>query len=199
MNSAIGLLEVKSLSGSILVLDAMMKTADVSFVDIKKDMGGGLVTIVVSGPVGGVEAAVSAGAACAARMNALIAKQIMANPDPQTVMYLDGSYRKQRIPVRREACGILEVYGFVCAMSAADAAVKAANVRIVGIERTKGTTGIELIVAVKVAGLPDAVGEAVLAGLRAAARVGDVISSHTNALPDAGIDAMIGYTNLKSD
>lgn len=199
MNSAIGLLEVRSLSGSISVLDEMMKTADVSFVDIKKDMGGGLVTIVVCGAIGAVEASITAGKACSKRLDGFIAEKVMANPDPQTVMYLDGSYKKYKAAVSREACGILEVYGFVCAMCAADAAVKAADVRIVGIERTKGNAGIELIVAVKVAGFPDAVRAAVHAGLKAAAQIGDVISSNTNALPDKGIDSMIGYTNLKSD
>ncbi|WP_207721770.1 BMC domain-containing protein [Christensenella tenuis] len=199
MNEALGLLEVRGLASSIMVMDAMMKAAETGLVDIKKDMGGGLVTLVVEGEVSAVTASVQAGIAEAERASEVIAYRIMANPDPQTRMYLDNSYREKKIVFGKEAFGIIEVYGFICAMTAADAAVKAANVRLVGMERTKGSEGIELIVALKLAGLPDAVRGAVDAGLAAAAEVGDVISSNVNALPCEGIYPMIQYTNLKSD
>lgn len=199
MENSLGLLEVRGLASSIAVTDAMVKAAETELVDIKKDMGGGLVTIVVEGGVSAVSAAVHAGVAEAERISEVIACRIMANPDAQTRIYLDNSYRKKRMPFSKEACGIIEVYGFVCAMTAADAAVKAADVRLVGMERTKGEEGIGLIVALKLAGTPDAVRSAVDAGLAAAREVGDVISSNVNALPSEGIYRMIKYTNLKSD
>ena len=132
-------------------------------------------------------------------MDKVIAYRIMANPDPQTRMYLDNSYLEKQVAFEKEACGIIEVYGFVCAMTAADAAVKAAAVRLVGMERTKGEEGIGLIVALKLAGPPDAVKSAVAAGLAAAREVGDIISSNVNALPSEGIYQIVRYTNLKSD
>lgn len=199
MGNALGLLEVRGLASSITVTDTMMKAADTLLIDVKKDMGGGLVTIVVEGNTSAVSAAVQAGAAAAEQTGKVIAYRIMANPDSQTRMYLDNSYRGKQITFGREACGIIEVYGFVCAMTAADAAVKAADVRLVGMERTKGEEGIGLIVALKLAGIPDAVKSAVDAGLLAAREVGDVISSNVNALPSEGIYPMIQYTNLKSD
>lgn len=199
MGNSLGLLEVRGLASSVMVTDAMMKAADTKLIDVKKDMGGGLVTIVAEGSVSAVNAAVSAGIAEAERISEVIAYHIMANPDAQTRIYLDNSYKKKKIPFSKEACGIIEVYGFVCAMTAADAAVKAADVRLVGMERTKGEEGIGLIVALKLAGTPDAVKSAVNAGLAAAREVGDVISSNVNALPSEGIYQMIKYTNLKSD
>lgn len=199
MGNSLGLLEVRSLASSIAVMDAMMKAADTQPIDIKKDMGGGLITIVVEGDVSNVEVAVRAGIVEAERISEVIAYRIMANPDSQTRMYVDNSYKKRRMRFSRESCGIIEVYGFVCAMTAADAAVKAADVRIVGIERTKGEQGIGLIVAIKLAGTFEAVKSAVDAGIIAACTVGDVISASVNALPSAGIYKMIKYTNLKSD
>ncbi len=197
--NALGLLEVRGLCASVLVMDCMVKAAQVEFIDIKKDMGGGLITIVVRGAVSAVRAAVDAGRDYAQAISEVIAYKIFANPDPQTLMYLDNSYKRARIDFAREACGMIEVYGFVCAMCAADAALKAAKVRLVGMERTKGEEGIQLIVALKVAGDVDAVKAATQAGLAAARQVGDVIKSHVNALPSEGIREMIRYTNLKSD
>ena len=56
-----------------------------------------------------------------------------------------------------------------------------------------------MIVALKLAGPPDAVKSAVAAGLAAAREVGDIISSNVNALPSEGIYQIVRYTNLKSD
>ena len=199
MGEALGLLEVRGLASSIAVTDAMMKAADTLLIDVKKDMGGGLITVVVGGSVSAAAAAVQAGISIAGQMDKVIAYRIMANPDPQTRMYLDNSYLEKQVAFEKEACGIIEVYGFVCAMTAADAAVKAAAVRLVGMERTKGEEGIGLIVALKLAGPPDAVKSAVDAGLAAAREVGDIISSNVNALPSEGIYQIVRYTNLKSD
>ena len=199
MGEALGLLEVRGLASSIAVTDAMMKAADTLLIDVKKDMGGGLITVVVGGSVSAAAAAVQAGISIAGLMDKVIAYRIMAYPDPQTRMYLDNSYLEKQVAFEKEACGIIEVYGFVCAMTAADAAVKAAAVRLVGMERTKGEEGIGLIVALKLAGPPDAVKSAVAAGLAAAREVGDIISSNVNALPSEGIYQIVRYTNLKSD
>ena len=199
MGEALGLLEVRGLASSIAVTDEMMKAADTLLIDVKKDMGGGLITVVVGGSVSAAAAAVQAGISIAGLMDKVIAYRIMANPDPQTRMYLDNSYLEKQVAFEKEACGIIEVYGFVCAMTAADAAVKAAAVRLLGRDRTKREEGIGLIVALKLAGPPDAVKSAVAAGLAAAREVGDIISSNVNALPSEGIYQIVRYTNLKSD
>ena len=75
------------------------------------------------------------------------------------------------------ALGLIETVGYLTAVSAADAAVKAANVEIVGIEKVIGVSGY-LGVTVHFGGDVAAVKSAVDAGSAAAQRVGKVISSH---------------------
>ena len=60
MNDAIGLIETKGLLALIEATDAMAKAANVEITK-RVDIGGGLVTTVVSGDVGSVRAAVEAG------------------------------------------------------------------------------------------------------------------------------------------
>jgi ethanolamine utilization protein EutM len=76
-----------------------------------------------------------------------------------------------------EALGLIETVGYLTAVSAADAAVKAANVEIVGIEKVIGVDGY-LGVTVNFSGDVAAVQAAVDAGVKAAERVGKVVSSH---------------------
>ncbi|QED47736.1 BMC domain-containing protein [Cytobacillus dafuensis] len=75
------------------------------------------------------------------------------------------------------ALGLIETVGYLTAVSAADAAVKAANVEIVGIEKVIGVSGY-LGVTIHLSGDVAAVKSAVDAGKSAADRVGKVISSH---------------------
>ena len=76
-----------------------------------------------------------------------------------------------------QALGLIETVGYLTAVSAADAAVKAADVEIVGIEKVIGVNGY-LGVTVHFSGDVAAVKSAVDAGKNAAERIGKVISSH---------------------
>ena len=58
---AIGLVETKGLIGLVAATDAMVKAANVEVVK-RIEIGGGLVTAIVSGDVGSVRAAVESGA-----------------------------------------------------------------------------------------------------------------------------------------
>jgi microcompartment protein CcmL/EutN len=73
----------------------------------------------------------------------------------------------------QEALGMIETRGLVGAIEAADAMVKAANVRLIG-QRLSGSG----LVTVMVRGDVGAVKAAVDAGTAAANRVGEVVSSH---------------------
>lgn len=75
-----------------------------------------------------------------------------------------------------DALGLIEVIGYVAAIEAADAAGKAANVTLLGIEKVTGG-----IVTVKVTGDVAAVQAAVSAGARAAECVGTLRASHVIA------------------
>jgi ethanolamine utilization protein EutM len=76
---AIGLVETKGLIGLVAATDAMVKAANVLVVK-RIEIGGGLVTVVVSGDVGSVRAAVEAGARVADQVGELVGSHVIANP-----------------------------------------------------------------------------------------------------------------------
>jgi ethanolamine utilization protein EutM len=87
----------------------------------------------------------------------------------------------------QKALGLIETIGLVTAIEAADAAVKAANVVLLGYENTKGGGKI----TVKVAGDVGAVQAAVAAGVAAATRIGKVYGQRVIPRPSEQIAAMI--------
>lgn len=86
-----------------------------------------------------------------------------------------------------KALGLIETIGLISAIEAADAAVKAANIVLLGYENTKGSGKI----TIKFAGDVGAVKAGVAAGLAAAARVGQVYGSAVIPRPHDEIDALI--------
>jgi len=61
MGNALGMIETKGLVGAIEAADAMTKAANVELTGYQK-IGSGLITVMVRGDVGAVQAAVEAGA-----------------------------------------------------------------------------------------------------------------------------------------
>lgn len=90
----------------------------------------------------------------------------------------------------KEAVGFIETVGLVAAMEAADAAVKSANVNLVGYELTKGNG----MVTVKIEGDVGAVKAAVAAANSSASNVGDVYAVHVIPRLAAGLDVMLRST-----
>ena len=82
-----------------------------------------------------------------------------------------------------EALGMVECMGLVAMIEAADAMVKAANVRLVGWEKIDAG----LVTAI-VRGEVGAVKAAVDAGAAAGRRVGEVLSTHVIPRPHSEID-----------
>lgn len=80
--------------------------------------------------------------------------------------------------VGKKALGLIETSGFISAVEAADAMVKAAAVKLIGYQLTSGG-----LVIVKVTGDVGAVKAAVDAGSAAAANVGTLISKHVIPRP----------------
>lgn len=85
------------------------------------------------------------------------------------------------------ALGLIETRGLIGAIEAADAMVKAADVRLVRKEVTVGA-----LVTVQVVGEVAAVQAAVEAGRQAAERVGEVVSVHVIARPDDAVRTLQG-------
>ena len=78
---ALGLIETKGLVPAIVSADAMVKAANVNLLE-KTYVGGGLVTITITGDVGAVQAAVAAGSASVKDINEtlLISQHVIPRP-----------------------------------------------------------------------------------------------------------------------
>ena len=77
--NALGMIETKGLVAAIEAADAMVKAANVTLIG-KEHVGGGLVTVLVRGDVGAVNAATDAGAAAAERVGELISIHVIPRP-----------------------------------------------------------------------------------------------------------------------
>ncbi len=85
-----------------------------------------------------------------------------------------------------DALGLVETRGFVGSVEAADAMVKAANVKLIGRETVGGG-----YVTVMVRGDVGAVKAATDVGAEAAARVGEVVSVHVIPRPHAEVELIL--------
>lgn len=84
------------------------------------------------------------------------------------------------------ALGMIETKGLVAAIEAADAMVKAANVRLIGREQVGSG-----LVTVMVRGDVGAVKAATEAGAAAATRVGELVSVHVIPRPHGDVEAIL--------
>ncbi len=74
---ALGLIETMGLVAAVEAADAMVKSARVRLIS-KQQAGGGLITIIVAGETGSVQAAVDAGAAAAGRVGRVVSARVIA-------------------------------------------------------------------------------------------------------------------------
>jgi ethanolamine utilization protein EutM len=92
---AIGMIETRGYVGSVEASDAMVKAANVSLLKTIS-IGGGLITVLATGDVGSVKAAVDSGAKAAAKVGELVGSHILARPheDLMKVFLGDASAKK---------------------------------------------------------------------------------------------------------
>ncbi len=76
---ALGMIETRGFIGMVEATDAMVKTANVTFVGWQK-VDAGLVTAIVRGDVAAVKAATDAGAAAARRVGELVSVHVIPRP-----------------------------------------------------------------------------------------------------------------------
>ncbi len=89
-----------------------------------------------------------------------------------------------------KAVGLIEARGFTAAISALDAAAKAAEITLIGFEKIIGVDEA-MGVNIQIAGEVAAVRAAVDAGVEAGNRVGKIISSHVIPKPHEDVDELI--------
>lgn len=88
--------------------------------------------------------------------------------------------------MKNSALGLIETYGYVSAVEAADAALKAADVKLVNLVKVRGG-----IVTLTLEGEVAAVKAAVDAGAASAERIGILLSSHVIARLDEEVWAIV--------
>ena len=76
---ALGMIETRGLVANIEAADQMLKAANVTLIGTEK-IGSGLVSVMVRGDVGAVNAAVEAGAAAASKLGELVATHVIPRP-----------------------------------------------------------------------------------------------------------------------
>lgn len=89
-----------------------------------------------------------------------------------------------------EALGLIEAVGLTTAITALDAASKAADITLVGVEKVIGA-GQSVSVTIQLAGEVAAISAAVEAGCEAGNKVGTIISSNIIPRPHEELDKII--------
>jgi len=87
-----------------------------------------------------------------------------------------------------KALGLVETRGLVAAIEAADAMVKAADVRLMGMQKTDPA-----LITVSVRGDVGAVRAAVDAGAAAARRIGELVAAHVIPRPDDQAEILLPH------
>ena len=172
---ALGLIETLGMVPAINGADRMLKAANVQLISYE-NVGSTLVTIMVKGDVAAVTAAVEAGAAGAAEIGKLTAKNVMPRPirgvtDIVSVYAVDGDTEDTNAQ-RPRAMGLIETFGIVYLLEAADAMQKTADVDVVGFENVASG-----YVSVLVQGDVAACTSAVAAGVKAVEKMGTSVYS----------------------
>jgi ethanolamine utilization protein EutM len=79
MSQALGMIETRGYIASVVAADAMIKSANVTLIK-QESVDAGLMTILVAGDVGAVQAALDAGKEAAKRVGVLISAHMIARP-----------------------------------------------------------------------------------------------------------------------
>jgi len=84
MSQAIGMIETQGFVAAYAAADAMVKAANVNLAGTR-EVGGGLVTVTVTGDVGAVKAATEAGAEAGAAVGKVVSVHVIPRPHVDVV------------------------------------------------------------------------------------------------------------------
>ncbi|MED4354958.1 BMC domain-containing protein [Schinkia azotoformans] len=99
--TALGLIEVKGYVGAIEAADAALKAANVTLIKLEK-IKSGLITVLLSGDVGAIRAAVDAGKEAAEKCSTVISTHVIARPHEETTKVLLQPKRNEPSAVEEE-------------------------------------------------------------------------------------------------
>ena len=162
MNKAIGGVELSSVARGLEAADAMLKTSEVALL-LSRTICPGKYIVLVSGDTAAVNAAVSAGAEKASQ--ALTDSFVVPNIHPDVFPAIAGTAAAGEL----EALGVIEAFSVPALIEAADAAVKAAPVRLLEIRLAMALGGKAFVT---MTGPVAAAEAAVAAGAAVAAKKG---------------------------
>ncbi len=123
MNNAIGGVELNSMAKGFEAADAMLKTSNVRLL-ISRTICPGKYIALVSGDVADVKSSVEAGSSKAA--HSLVDSFVIPNIHPDVFPAIAGTVMVEKL----QALGIVEAFSVSALIEAADAAVKAASVKL---------------------------------------------------------------------
>lgn len=98
MKDALGLIEIQGLATAVLVADTMVKTANVTIIQIEKARGHGWITVKVTGDVGAVKAAVSAGKQIGETFHHYISSKVIPRPSDSVEKVFCQTAKKEEKP-----------------------------------------------------------------------------------------------------
>jgi microcompartment protein CcmL/EutN len=124
MNNAIGGVELSSMARGFDVADAMLKSAPVQIL-LARTVCPGKYIVLVTGEVADVQAAVDAGASRGGA--SLVDRFVIPNIHPDVLPAVSGT----AVVGKLEALGVVEAFSVSALVEGADAAVKAASVRLI--------------------------------------------------------------------
>ena len=137
--TAIGVVETNSIPLGVLAGDAMLKAAAVELVSAQTACAGKYI-VLVSGDVAAVSAAVSAGEASAA--SAMIDSLVIPNVDERVIIAMSGAPTVETA----RAVGVVETFSLASTISAADTAVKTAEVDLIEVRLGRGMGGKSFLI-----------------------------------------------------
>jgi microcompartment protein CcmL/EutN len=121
--NSIGMIELSSVAAGYLVADAMLKAAEVELI-LSRSICSGKYMVLVGGDVAGVTSSVEAGQVIG--QGAVIDTFIIANVHASLFPAISGTSKTDDL----ESMGIIESFSVAAMIEGADAAAKAANVRL---------------------------------------------------------------------
>jgi microcompartment protein CcmL/EutN len=166
MNDAVGFIEFSSIAKGIEAADAILKTAETTLI-FAKETCPGKYNILFYGDVSPVNASITAARERAGHY--VIDSVVIPRLDPQVIPAIN----QTTAPSEVSALGILEFFNITQAVFAADAVVKASDVRLLNVRLATGIGGKSFVVF---SGSVAAVKAAAKAGSEEASRRGTMVA-----------------------